>query len=113
MPGAGWSPCSKAVTTSTRSPSRSPRTCRASCRPATAAEAPKSRLRNRSIDLPGGGRHVGLEAEATDDLFERRVVALGGDRLRSHRDLGRVGDVLAVEAAQAEASLGKRMQQQR
>jgi hypothetical protein len=42
-----------------------------------------------------------LEAQAADDLFERAVVAPGGDSLRGDRNLRRVGDVLAIEAAGA------------
>ncbi len=44
---------------------------------------------------------MGFEAQAADDLFERAVVALGGDGLCGNRDLRGVGDVLAVEAAGA------------
>src|SRR5271169_5230093 len=71
----------------------------------------RSRLRDGAVDLPGRGGDVGLEAEAAHDLLEGRVVAPGGDGLRGHRHLGRVGDVLAVKAAQAEARMGERLQQ--
>ena len=80
--------------------------------PAGAAPARLS-FRDRAVDLPGRGRHLGLEAQAADDLLQGRVVAPRREGLGAHLDLGGVGDVHAVETAQAEAGLRQRGQQQR
>ena len=50
-----------------------------------------------------------LQAQAPDNLFKRRIIALSGDGVRCDRDLGRFGNVLAVDTTQPETCLRERM----
>src|ERR1700724_3607317 len=70
-------------------------------------------LRDSAVDLPGCGGDTRLEAQAPDDLFEGRVIATCGDRLRRDDDLGGIRDVRAIDAAKTESGLGERVQKER
>lgn len=68
-------------------------------------------FRNLLLDFPRRGCYVGLETQSPDNLLERRIIALGGDRLRGDEHFRRVRNVSAIYAPQAQARLRYGMQQ--
>ena len=78
----------------------------------THALLPSISLRNLLIDLPRRRCYVGLEAQSPDNLFERCIIALGGDRLCGDEHFRRIRNVGAVHAAKTQACLRQGVQQQ-
>src|ERR1700722_1906231 len=75
--------------------------------------SPGSSLGNGAIHLPGDRADVRFQTQASDDLFERRVIALRGQYLGGDLDVSGVGDIGTIDSAKSQAALGQCVQQKR
>jgi hypothetical protein len=64
-----------------------------------------SSLGNGAIHLPGDRADVGFQTQASDDLFERRVITLRGQYLSGDLDVSGIGDIGTIDSAKPQAAL--------